>query len=153
MFKLTPMQRQGRKILNGPAPNVLAVGGSRSGKTTLILRNILLRAAMTPNSRHLVFRSVRSDLVRAVWQDSLPKVLNEDFNGLAFKKDEKNLVMRLPHNKSEIWLGFLNESGSLESVLGNATLPHTQSTLRSVTFLLFSSFTAESKTNSNRTCI
>lgn len=40
-----------------------------------------------------------------------------------------------------------------ESVLGNADLPHTQSTLRSVTFLFFSFFTAESKTNSNRTCI
>lgn len=119
MFKLTPMQRQGRKILNGAALNVLAVGGSRSGKTTLITRNILLRAAVAPNSRHLIFRSVRADLVRTIWQDTLPKVLNEDFKGLAFKKDEKNLVLRFPHNKSEIWLGFLNESGSLESVLGN----------------------------------
>lgn len=40
-----------------------------------------------------------------------------------------------------------------ESVLGNANLPHTQASLRSVTFLCFSFFTSESKTNSNRTFI
>lgn len=119
MFNLTPMQRRGREVLNGPALNVLAAGGSRSGKTTLIVRNILLRAACAPESRHLIFRSVRADLVRSIWLDTLPKVLKTDFGGMPVKTDEKNLILKLPHNKSEIWLGFLNESGSLENVLGN----------------------------------
>ena len=53
---LTPRQEEARDVLNGPAKHILLEGGSRSGKTALTVRNVVLRALKAPNSRHLITR-------------------------------------------------------------------------------------------------
>ena len=56
VFKFTDDQRAALKLLGGMVRNVLLFGGSRSGKTLILLFSIVLRALKAPGSRHAVFR-------------------------------------------------------------------------------------------------
>ena len=64
-FNLTERQALAQTILAGPATWLMLFGGGRSGKTFLLVRNIVLRALKSPASRHLIAGdnsvSVRAD--------------------------------------------------------------------------------------------
>ncbi len=79
---LTPKQLEAGKILAGPAPNIMLRGGSRSGKTFVLVRALLIRAMKAPGSRHAIFRLRRNQVRSTIWQDTLPKVLRLCFPGL-----------------------------------------------------------------------
>jgi len=55
-FKLTAKQQEAQRVFASGAIHILLVGGSRSGKTFLIVRNLVMRALKAPNSRHSMFR-------------------------------------------------------------------------------------------------
>lgn len=116
-FVLTEAQKRARALVNGPALHVLLFGGSRSGKTTFLLRNILLRALKEPRSRHAVFRQTRQALKESVWLDTLPKVMQCCFNGVPYQRHEQQLYITLP-NGSEVWFGFLDDGKAADRVLG-----------------------------------
>lgn len=118
-FKLNPKQKQAVKILSQFA-NILLYGGGRSGKTYIIVRAIVIRA-LKVKSRHLIVRKHFNHVKMAIWNDTLPKVINTGFPGLMATLDpnKSDFVYRFPHNGSEIFIGGLDEKERTEKVLGN----------------------------------
>lgn len=101
-----------------------------SGKTFLLIRNIILRALKAPGSRHLIVRSRFNHLKASVMRDTFPKVMRTCFpqlvkedhwfinmtEGFARVKtgvDENNLPVF-----SEIWFLGLDDKERMEKVLG-----------------------------------
>lgn len=98
----------------------MAYGGSRSGKTFQILRNMIIRACKC-KSRHLVARFRFNHVKQSVVMDTLPKVLELCFPRLP-KLDtmlnKSDWFMRFP-NGSEIWFGGLDDKERVDKILGN----------------------------------
>jgi hypothetical protein len=73
-FELTPRQKVAEALLGSEQRHTLLVGGSRSGKTTLLVRAIANRAVQAEQSRHAILR-LRGNAARAsIALDTLPKV-------------------------------------------------------------------------------
>lgn len=114
---LTPKQRAANKLLGGPATHVMLRGGSRSGKTFLILRAIVWRALKAPKSRHAVFRFRFNHAKASIWMDTLPKVLRTCFPTVPVKWDKTNFIAVFP-NGAELWIGGLDDKERVEKILG-----------------------------------
>ena len=116
-FALTNIQKKARGVLNSDAKFILLFGGSRSGKTFVILRNILIRALKEPFSRHIVFRQTRKSLKESVWLDTLPKVLRLCFGGIEPYQNDQELYLRFD-NGSEVWFSYLDDNRNSDAILG-----------------------------------
>lgn len=116
-FALTPKQREANRLLAGPARNIMLRGGSRSGKTFVLLRAIVQRAINAPGSRHAVFRLRFNHAKTSVWADTLPKVLRLCFPGLTYRQDKTDFYIELP-NGSQIWVAGLDDKDRVEKILG-----------------------------------
>lgn len=116
-FALTNIQKKAREVLNSAAKFILLFGGSRSGKTFVILRNILIRALKEPFSRHIVFRQTRKSLKESVWLDTLPKVLRLCFGGIEPYQNDQELYLRFD-NGSEVWFSYLDDNRNSDAILG-----------------------------------
>jgi Phage terminase large subunit/Terminase RNaseH-like domain len=93
-------------------------GGSRSGKTFLICRAIVIRALKAPGSRHAAFRFRLNHAKASLVADTFPKVFRLCFPGLEVTLDKQDLVFRIPSVRSEIWIGGLDDKERTEKVLG-----------------------------------
>ena len=116
-FTLTAKQQEAQEVLNGPARHVLLEGGSRSGKTLLIVRKIIQRALKAPGSRHLIARFRLSHVRQSIAHDTLPKVMSLCFPGVPYDLNKGELFVQLPGN-SEVWLGGLDDKQRTEKILG-----------------------------------
>lgn len=129
-FNPTPRQVQAIDVLAGPATWLMLFGGGRSGKTFLLIRNIILRALKAPGSRHLIVRSRFNHLKASVMRDTFPKVMRTCFPQLV-KEDHWFINMTegfakvqtgVDENKlpvfSEIWFLGLDDKERMEKVLG-----------------------------------
>lgn len=114
---LTPKQSQARDLLNSEASNILLDGGSRSGKTAVIIRNILIRALKAPKSRHAVLRFHFKDVKESVGMDTLPKVMQLCWPHIPCIPNKSDWYFTLP-NLSEIWLAGLDDKDRTEKILG-----------------------------------
>ena len=56
VFRPTKVQKQALALLAGGAKHILLFGGSRSGKTTVLVMAVIFRACRYPGSRHLICR-------------------------------------------------------------------------------------------------
>ena len=92
-------------------------GGSRSGKTFIALRCIVIRASKV-KSRHLVARLRFTDIKRAVIMDTFPKMMELCFPELEYNLNKTDWYVTFP-NGSEIWFGGLDTAERMEKVLGN----------------------------------
>lgn len=119
----SPPQRDLFRLLGGSASHVLAYGGSRSGKTYAIIRAIVMRALMTPNSSHAIFRLTFNSLRSSIIDGTLPAVMKNEFPDVKWHLDRTNWVVELPDN-SKIYLGGLDTKERTEKILGqeHATL-------------------------------
>jgi phage terminase large subunit-like protein len=116
-LSLTPRQAEAQAFLKSGKRHVLLVGGARSGKTTVIVNEILERAANHGGSRHAILR-FRANAVRpSIALDTLPKVFRLGFPGHVLKSHRTDGYFSLP-NESEIWLGGLDEAERVEKILG-----------------------------------
>lgn len=115
-FKRTPKQKEATGVLAGSEEAAL-FGGSRSGKTFIIIRSILIRAAKT-KSRHLVARFRFNHVKTSIWYDTLPKVLSICFPGLIVSYNKTDWFITLA-NGSEIWFGGVDDKERVEKILGN----------------------------------
>ena len=116
-FQLTPKQREAEKLLEAPQRHTLLVGGSRSGKTTLLVRALAGRAVRVERSRHAILR-LRANAARAaIALDTLPKVFRLCFSGYPLKQHRAEGYFSLP-NGSEIWIGGLDDHERVEKILG-----------------------------------
>jgi terminase large subunit-like protein len=122
-FKLTEKQLELRRLLSGPQRHTLVYGGARSGKTFLILRQILVRALRAPGSRHAMLR-MRANAARAsLWLDTLPKVhrlcfTNERFPNLRLIDHRSDGFVEVQPGGAELWIGGLDEKERVEKILG-----------------------------------
>ncbi len=114
-MRLTERQKQARDVLNGSARHILLEGGSRSGKTRLMVRNIVVRAAKAQHSRHLITRFRFNHCKESIGLDTLPKVLADE--GIPYVLNKSDWYALLP-NKAEIWLGGLDDKERTEKILG-----------------------------------
>jgi hypothetical protein len=118
-FNLTPAQEKAMDILTSDATHIALGGGSRSGKTFLLVRAVIVRALKEENSRHAIFRFRFNSIKSSVIYDTLPKVCKLCFPGL-WDKSELNKTdwfLRLP-NGSEVWFAGLDDKDRTEKVLG-----------------------------------
>lgn len=96
---------------------VMAYGGSRSGKTFLTLRNIVIRACLF-KSRHLVARLRFNHVKQSVVLDTFPKMMALCFPGLRYHLNRADWYVSFP-NGSEIWFGGLDDKERVDKILGN----------------------------------
>lgn len=116
-FRLTPKQAEAQAVLAGPAKHIMLLGGSRSGKTFLLVRNVVLRALKAPNSRHGVFRYRFNSVKASIINDTFPKVMQIAFPGVSYKLDKTDWYVTF-ENGAQIWFGGLDDKERAEKILG-----------------------------------
>ena len=116
-FAPTERQKRAQELLRAGQRHTLLVGGSRSGKTTLLVHEIALRALQTEGSRHAILRLHANATRASIGLDTLPKVFDLWFPGRALKRHRADGYFSL-ENKSEIWIGGLDDKERVEKILG-----------------------------------
>jgi len=119
-FAKNPRQREAIQLLNDYTHTML-YGGSRSGKTFIIIRNIVLRALRYP-SRHLVIRLRNIHVNISIVQDTFPKVMKICFPEIPYTLNKSMLYAELPApggKTSQIWFAGTDDPARVERVLGN----------------------------------
>jgi phage terminase large subunit-like protein len=112
---LTDKQRELRSLAAGGKKHILAVGGSRSGKTFGFCYFIDRRAWAAPGSRHLIYRKHAVAAKQSIGLDTLPKIhhLTGDPKPRWYDQDGRFVYP----NGSEVWLSGL-DSSNVDKVLG-----------------------------------
>jgi hypothetical protein len=116
-FTLTAKQAEAQGILASSAKHLMLFGGSRSGKTFLLIRNVVMRALKAAESRHVVFRFRFNSVKQSVVLDTFPKVMRLAFPGVGYRINKEDWFATLP-NGAEIWFAGLNDKERTEKVLG-----------------------------------
>lgn len=117
IFELTSRQAEAQAVCASLAKHVMLFGGSRSGKTFLHVRNIVMRALKAPNSRHAMFRYRFNSIKASIVLDTFPKVMRLAFPDVSYKVDRTDWYATMP-NGSEIWFAGLDDAERAEKVLG-----------------------------------
>lgn len=131
-MKLTAKQLVAQVILAGVAIHIMLFGGSRSGKTFLLIRNIIFRALKAPGSRHLIVRFRFNHIKSSIIFDTFPKVMALAFPNVTWKLNKTDWFVSIPISIpdpdnpgkfkevcSEIWFGGLDDKERTEKILGN----------------------------------
>lgn len=116
-FRLNPKQVEANRLLGGPATHILLRGGSRSGKTFILLRAMVVRALKAPETTHGVFRHRFNHLKHSVIFDTFPKVMKLCFTGVPFRMNQTDWFAEM-HNGSRVIFGGLDEKERTEKILG-----------------------------------
>ena len=118
-IQLTEKQKAGLNLLSDPEKTrILFTGGSRSGKTFLIIEYLLQRAYQYPGSRQLIVRKHLVDTRNSIWYDTLKKYLDLYIpkSDYSLRQSELRVVLS---NGSEIWLAGLDDGDRSSKILGN----------------------------------
>ena len=116
-MKLTDKQIEAQKILAGPAVHIMLFGGSRSGKTFLLTRNVIMRALKADESRHSILRFRFNHVKSSIVHDTFPKVMRLAFPGVNYRIDKTDWFAEFD-NGSQIWFGGLDDKERTEKILG-----------------------------------
>jgi phage terminase large subunit-like protein len=115
--KLTPKQEAAREVLAGSATHVMLFGGSRSGKTFLLVRQVVVRALKAARSRHAILRFRFNHVKASIVLDTFPKVMELCFPGVKYHMDKSDWFAQF-ENGSQIWFGGLDDKERTEKILG-----------------------------------
>jgi PBSX family phage terminase large subunit len=118
VFKPTTIQKKALALLKSGASHVLLFGGSRSGKTTVLVMAIIFRAVMYAGSRHLICRFRAKDARSSVLRETLIPWLDNTVgkSGYAYLAHESMITL---FNGSEIWIGGLGDREQADKILGH----------------------------------
>jgi phage terminase large subunit-like protein len=116
-FHLTDRQKAAQQVLSGDATHLMLFGGSRSGKTFLLTRNVVFRALKAPNSRHAIFRFRYNHLKASVVLDTFPKVMRAAYPGVSWEMHQQDGYVSFPGG-SQIWFAGLDDKDRTEKILG-----------------------------------
>lgn len=105
------------ELLSGASKEIMLYGGSRSGKTFILIRALIIRACKV-KSRHCILRLNFNHIVRTVFMDTFPKVLSLCFSEIKVKINKSLYYYTFP-NGSEIWFGGLDDKERTEKILGS----------------------------------
>jgi hypothetical protein len=92
-------------------------GGSRSGKSLLLVAAIVHRALKVPGSRHVIFRHRFNHVVSSIGMDTLPTVMAKRFPDIWHRVDRTRWVVTFKGG-SELWLAGLDDKERTEKILG-----------------------------------
>lgn len=112
------MQKKALELLSSAAKHVLLFGGSRSGKTTIIIMVIIYRACRYPGSRHLICRLRAKDARSSVLHETLQPWLDKTVGGNHYSLNVHEGFVKL-WNGSEIWIGGLGDKEQVDKILGH----------------------------------
>jgi phage terminase large subunit-like protein len=115
--KFTRRQELAQQMLAGSAKHALLYGGSRSGKTFLIVRAIVMRALKAPGSRHAILRFRFNHVKASIIEDTFPKVMAVCFPGVAYHLDKTSWFATFD-NGAQIWFSGLDDKERTEKILG-----------------------------------
>jgi PBSX family phage terminase large subunit len=118
LFKPTKIQRKALALLKSGAKHILLFGGSRSGKTTVIVMAIIFRALMYAGSRHLICRLRAKDARSSVLRETLIPWLDNTIGKSGYTYLAHESVVKL-YNGSEIWIGGLGDKEQVDKILGH----------------------------------
>lgn len=116
-FRLTERQAEAQQVLAGSATHLMLYGGSRSGKTFLLTRNVGMRALKAPKSRHAILRFRFNAVKASIVHDTFPKVMEIAFPGVKYDLNKTDWFAEL-ENGSQIWFGGLDDKERTEKILG-----------------------------------
>jgi len=118
VFKPTQIQRKALALLKSGAKHILLFGGSRSGKTTVLVMAIIYRALRFAGSRHLICRYRAKDARSSVLRETLFPWLDNTVgkNGYVYLAHESMITLC---NGSEIWIGGLGDKEQADKILGH----------------------------------
>lgn len=116
-YKNTVKQVAALRIMGSIAMFVMLFGGSRSGKTFIIIRAIVIRALAAAGSRHAILRFRFNHVKASVVRDTFPKVMSLCFPDVKWHLDKTDWFVQFP-NGSEIWFGGLDDKERTEKILG-----------------------------------
>jgi hypothetical protein len=119
-FIKTTKQVEAVTLLSSNAKYILLEGGSRSGKTFILIYAIFVRALKAPKSRHCILRLRFNHAKTSLWYDTIPKVVETCWPHLKDKIvfNKSDWFIKLP-NGSEIWIGGLDDKERVDKILGN----------------------------------
>jgi len=103
---LTAKQLQANELLAGDATHIMLFGGSRSGKTFLLTRGVVMRAIKAPKSRHAILRFRFNAVKDSVIHDTFPKVMETCFPGVKYTINKQDWFAEFS-NGSQIWFAGL----------------------------------------------
>ncbi len=118
MVSYSDAQEAARLLLDAPQRYSCLAGGTRSGKTFLIVRAILERAIQSPGSSHVLLR-FRANAARATLaRETLPIVADLCFPeaGLKEYRTESRFALK---NGSSFTIGGLDDKERVERILGH----------------------------------
>jgi len=118
MFKPTTVQRKALSLLKSGAKHILLFGGSRSGKTTVLVMAIIFRSLMYAGSRHLICRYRAKDARSSVLRETLIPWLDNTVGKGAYRYLAHESMITL-NNGSEIWIGGLGDREQADKILGH----------------------------------
>jgi PBSX family phage terminase large subunit len=118
VFKPTNIQRKALALLKCGAKHILLFGGSRSGKTTVLVMAIIYRALRFAGSRHLICRYRAKDARSSVLRETLFPWLDNTVGkqGYTYLAHESMITL---FNGSEIWIGGLGDKEQADKILGH----------------------------------
>ncbi|MFP3041336.1 phage terminase large subunit [Treponema primitia] len=118
VFKPTTVQKKALNLIKSGAKHILLFGGSRSGKTTVLVMAIVYRALRFPGSRHLICRLRAKDARSSVLRETLLPALTNTVGSAGFTYLAHENMITL-FNGSEIWIGGLGDREQADKILGH----------------------------------
>lgn len=116
-FSLTDKQREAWELLGGPAKHIMLAGGSRSGKTLITCRAVVMRALAARRSRHAIFRFRFNAVKASIVLDTFPKMMEICYPGIDYHINTQDFYAKL-QNDSQIWFCGLDDKERTEKILG-----------------------------------
>lgn len=95
----------------------MLAGGTRSGKTFLLVRAVVIRALKAPRSRHAVMRFRFGHVKQSIVHGTFPEVMGRCFPQATYNLSRSDWFVRF-ENGSEIWFGGLDDKERTEKILG-----------------------------------
>lgn len=108
---LNPDQRLAWELLRGSQRHTLLYGGSRGGKSVVIVKAIVTRALHAPGSRHALMRFRQNAVWPSLGMDTFPAVMARFFPGVPYSSNDSYHYFTVKGG-SEIWLGGLDEGAA-----------------------------------------
>ena len=118
VFRPTQIQQKALALLKSGAKHILLFGGSRSGKTTVLVMAIIFRALFYAGSRHLICRYRAKDARSSVLLETLLPWLDKTIGNTAYTYLKHESLIRL-FNGAEIWIGGLGDKEQADKILGH----------------------------------
>jgi phage terminase large subunit len=115
--KLTDKQEIALKLLSQNYNEILFDGGSRAGKTFLIILYCLSICSAFAGIRCLLARFVFAHAKSSIWLQTLLPLLQDNELGYDYKINHSDHIVKFG-NGSEIWLGGLDNKERADKILG-----------------------------------